>query len=63
MLRTVCDRVAFQEGTNDMLRISLDTHLHMLSELDAPRSPGDWVRDDRSAPRPRILAPSCPTIS
>ena len=53
MLRTVCDRIAFQEATNDFVRVSLDTHLHMVSEMDAPRCPGDWCRDSRCAePRP-----------
>ena len=50
MLRTVCDRIAFQEATNDFVRVSLDTHLHMVSEMDAPRCPGDWCRDSRRAP-------------
>lgn len=48
VLRTVCDRTAFQEQSTDLIRISLDTHLHMIPEMDAPRSPGDWCRDERS---------------
>lgn len=50
MLRTVCNRVAFQEGSNDMVRVSLDTNLHMVHELDAPRALGDWCRGERRAP-------------
>ena len=50
MLRTVCDRVAFQETSTDLVRVSLDMQLHMVRELDAPHAPGDWCRDDRLLP-------------
>lgn len=49
-MRTVCNRTAFQEASNALVRISLDSQLHMIRELDAPRSPGDLCRDMRHAP-------------
>lgn len=50
VLRTVCDRVAFQESSSDVVRVSLDSFLHMVSELDAPKAAGDWCRLDRCCP-------------
>lgn len=46
VLRTVCKRTAFQETTNDLVRISLDSELHMVNELNAPRVSGDWCRKE-----------------
>eukprot|EP00887_Chlorella_sp_A99_P003724 scaffold7.g3724.t1 len=42
LLRTVYRRTAFQESSNNLVRISLDTNLAVVSELGAPRAPGDW---------------------
>ena len=47
VLRTVCDRTAFQEAGDNAVRISLDANLHMVREQGAPRTPGDWFRDYR----------------
>lgn len=44
LLRTCYRRTAFQESSNNLVRVSLDTNLHMVSELGAPRAPGDWCR-------------------
>lgn len=49
VLRTVCNRTAFQESTSDFVRISLDDELQMIGELCASRAPGDWCRDERCA--------------
>ena len=49
VLRTVCNRTAFQESSSDFVRISLDDELQMIGELDASRAPGDWCRDERCA--------------
>ena len=47
VLRTTCNRTAFQESNNDLVRISLDTNLQMINELDAPQASKDWCRDER----------------
>ncbi|KAL4433860.1 hypothetical protein ABPG75_000301 [Micractinium tetrahymenae] len=51
LMRTVYRRTAFQEASNNLVRISLDTQLHMVREHGAPRAPGDWCRD-MAAPLP-----------
>ncbi|KAL0038844.1 hypothetical protein WJX79_010468 [Trebouxia sp. C0005] len=46
VLRTLCNRAAFQESSNNEVRISLDSQLHMIRESSAsPKQPGDWCRD------------------
>lgn len=49
LIRTCYRRTAFQESSNNLVRISIDTELCMANELGAPRAPGDWCRD-MSAP-------------
>ncbi|KAK9808768.1 hypothetical protein WJX72_003237 [[Myrmecia] bisecta] len=44
-MRSVCSRTAFQETSNNLVRVSVDTDLHMLKERGAPRAAGDWCRD------------------
>lgn len=51
LMRTVYRRTAFQEASNNLVRISLDTQLHMVREHGAPAVPGDWCRD-MAAPLP-----------
>ena len=46
VLRTLCNRAAFQEPSTNEVRISLDSQLHMIREGGAsPKQPGDWCRD------------------
>ena len=46
VLRTLCNRAAFQESSTNEVRISLDSQLHMIREGAAsPKQPGDWCRD------------------
>ena len=52
VLRTLCNRAAFQESSNNEVRISLDSQLHMIREGAAcPKQPGDWCRDLGYVPR------------
>jgi SPX domain protein involved in polyphosphate accumulation len=44
ILRTCYRRTAFQESSNNLVRISLDADLFMVREAGAPRLPGDWCR-------------------
>lgn len=44
LLRTVYRRTAFQKSSDNVVRISMDTHLQMIRELGAARTPGDWCR-------------------
>jgi hypothetical protein len=44
LLRTVYRRTAFQKSSDNIVRISLDTDLHMIRELGAPSVAGDWCR-------------------
>eukprot|EP00884_Botryococcus_braunii_P018805 jgi/Botrbrau1/5608/Bobra.97_2s0031.1 len=48
VMRTVCNRTAFQEKSNALIRISLDGQLHMIRELSAPHALGGWCRDMRN---------------
>lgn len=41
-------RTAFQHNSHNDIRISLDTDITMISELEAPKAPGDWCRDMRA---------------
>ncbi|KAL0024932.1 hypothetical protein WJX77_004294 [Trebouxia sp. C0004] len=46
VLRTLCNRAAFQASSNNEVRISLDSQLHMIRESGAsPKQPGDWCSD------------------
>ncbi|GMH45835.1 hypothetical protein BSKO_13798 [Bryopsis sp. KO-2023] len=46
-LRTEYRRIAFQESSSNEVRMSLDTHLRMIREKNAPRAKGEWCRDMR----------------
>lgn len=50
-MRTVCKRTAFQESSNDLVRISLDTHLRMESELEDNGVQAEWCRNERWVPK------------
>jgi len=45
MVRTQYQRSAFQEATNNAVRISIDADLKMVREANAPKKSGDWCRD------------------
>ena len=50
LLRTCYRRTAFQQASNNLVRISLDNHLEMVTEAGGPagagvpRAPEDWCR-------------------
>ena len=46
-MRTTCRRTAFQQGSNDLVRISLDSQVQMTSEQSASDSHSAWCRDER----------------
>jgi SPX domain protein involved in polyphosphate accumulation/uncharacterized membrane protein YidH (DUF202 family) len=47
-VRTVCRRTAFQQGRDASVRLSLDTNLHMLDELNG-MEPNKWFRNMEKA--------------
>eukprot|EP01025_Chloroclados_australasicus_P029400 TRINITY_DN2938_c0_g1_i11.p1 TRINITY_DN2938_c0_g1~~TRINITY_DN2938_c0_g1_i11.p1 ORF type:complete len:793 (-),score=44.46 TRINITY_DN2938_c0_g1_i11:198-2576(-) len=53
MLRTQYFRTAFQHPTDNLVRVSLDSDVRMIRELNSPKLAGDWCRDTVTCPLPR----------